>query len=127
MKHLEMAIARLQFRKQSLIKCMQSYLPFITLLKDQGRAIVDIIFPSQSSNTTLKNMYINFEVHMLASIEVQNDIFKLGEVNIAIKSKCLHQVELTRKYDWYENHKILTNDTKIWHELEWTLMIHISE
>ena len=97
----KMAIAKLQMRERSLIKCMQSYLPFITLLKDQGRAIVDIIFPSQSSNTTLKNMYINFEVHMLASIEVQNDIFKLGEVNIAIKSKCLHQVELTRKYDWY--------------------------
>ena len=41
MKQLEkykMAIARLQSRKQSLIKCMQPYLPFITWLKDQERA-----------------------------------------------------------------------------------------
>ena len=39
----QMASAKLQMREQSLIKCMQPYLPFITWLKDQGRAILDII------------------------------------------------------------------------------------
>ena len=53
-------------------------------------------------------------------MEVQNDIFKLWEVNIAVESKRLHPVGLTRMYDRYENHKISTNNTNIGHKLERT-------
>ena len=88
---------------------MQPYLPLITSLKDQGRAILDNI-----------EKYVHQPTDSYARMEVQNEIFKLWEVNIAIKFKRLHQVGLTRMYDRYENHKISTNNTNIGHKLERT-------
>ena len=81
----KMAIAKLQMRERSLIKCMQSYLPFITLLKDQGRAILDIIWFCQSSHTREQKKNVNQFRDSYATMGVLNSV-RVWEAHLAMNS-----------------------------------------